>query len=324
VSTPDFVRAFGTPAIFWDGEAGHRVTTQPRAVGEIDLPTGRIAIHDPGYEFAPVRLDRDVPPGRYPVDLALRSWTAPDGTEKPAAIIAAARVRFSEIPARSHAPVRSAAGGDDAAVFGVDSGLIAVFDRSLVDRLGGAAILDAVPATGDELPLHAVQARIVPAPGLSSIFVCQAGKGDGAYLAWWGLDDEGVAVELVVDFGELVESAWRVVELPAEAFRGGAARLKLALAGTGVELEPVPVASIGYPVAWAAPEAIRAFRRPPGPLWEFTMLDSDGAWVGSPGLTQMVPGPWFELFELEKLERAETIRIRIHEGTRALKSPDTE
>jgi hypothetical protein len=324
VTTPDFERAFGTPAIFWDAEAGHRVTTLPRPVGEIDLPTGRIAVHDPGYEFAPVRLDRDVPPGRYPVDLALRSWTGKDGTEIPAAIIAAARLRFGSVPAGSYVPVRSATGGDDPAVFGVDSGLIAVFDRSLLDRLGGAAILDAVPATAEELPPDAVQARIVPAPGLSSVFVCQAGKGDGAYLAWWGLDQDDTAVELVVDFGELVESAWRVVEVPAEAFRGGAARLRLALAGTGVELEPVPVASIGHPVAWAAPEAIRAFRRPAGPLWEFTMLDSDGAWVGSPGLTQVVPGPWFELFEAEKLDRAETIRIRIHEGRRALRPADTE
>jgi hypothetical protein len=324
VTSPDFVRAFGTPAVFWDGEAGHRVATEPRPVGEMDLPTGRIAVHDPGYEFAPARLDRDVPPGRYPVDVALRSWTAPDGTERLASIIAAARLRFADEPAASHVPVRSATGGDEPAVFGVDSGLISLFDRSLLERLGGAAILDAVPATADQIPPEAMQARIVPAPGLTSVFVCQAGKGDGAYLAWWGLDDEGAAVELVVDFGELVENAWRVVELPAEVFRGGPARLKLALAGTGVELEPVPVASIGHPVAWAAPEAIRAFRRPPGPLWEFTMLDSEGAWVGSPGLTQMVPGPWFELFELEKLERAATIRIRIHEGTRALKPPDIE
>jgi len=77
-------------------------------------------------------------------------------------------------------------------------------------------------------------------------------------------------------------------------------------------------------LAWTAPEAVRAFRRPAGPTWEFTMLDADGAWVGGPGLTQLVPGPWFELFDIEKLERAATIRIRIHEGTRALGPPDTE
>src|SRR2546427_272958 len=81
--------------------------------------------------------------------------------------------------------------GDERAVFGVDSGLISVFDRALLERLGGAAVLDAVPAMADQIPPDAMQARIVPAPGLTSVFVCQAGKGDGAYLGWWGLGDDG-------------------------------------------------------------------------------------------------------------------------------------
>jgi len=322
VTTPDFVRAFSTPAVFWDGEAGHRVATEPRHVGEIDLPTGRIAVHDPGYEFAPARIDRDVPPGRYPIDVALRSWTAPDGTERLASIIAAARLRFGDNPAASHLPVRLGTGGDEPAVFGVDSGLISMFDRSLLERLGGAAILDAFPATADQIPPAELQARIVPAPGLLSVFVCQAGKGDGAYLAWWGLGEEGSVVELVIDFGELIENVWNVVEIPAEAFRGGAARLKLALAGTGVDLEPVPVESIGVPIHWAAPEDVRAFRRPAGSRWHLSLRDAGGAWIGGPGLTQLFPGPEFEWFKKDELDRAVTVRIEIHEGTKPYASRD--
>jgi hypothetical protein len=263
-----------------------------------------------------------VPPGRYPVDVALRSWTAPDGTERLASIIAAARLRFGSEPAVSYVPVRPAAGGEEPAVFGVDSGLISVFDRSLLERLGGAAILDAVPAMADQIPPAEVQARIVPAPGLASIFVCQAGKGDGAYLAWWGLAEDGAVVELVVDFGELIETDWRVVELPAEVFRGGPARLKLALAGTGVELEPVPAESIGAPIHWAAPDEVRAFRRPAGSRWHLSLLDADGTWIGGSGLTQLFPGPEFEWVKKEELERAATVRIRIPEGTRPYAARD--
>jgi len=197
-----------------------------------------------------------------------------------------------------------------------------VFDRALLERLGGAAVLDAVPATADQIPPDAMQARIVPAPGLTSVFVCQAGKGDGAYLGWWGLGDDGSLVELVVDFGELVESEWRVVELPADVFRGGPARVKLALAGTGVQLEPVPVESIGMPIHWAAPEEVQAFRRPAGSRWHLSLLDADGAWIGGSGLTQLFPGPEFEWIKKEELERAATVRIRIHEGTRPYAARD--
>ena len=59
----DFRRAFAGPAAFWDPEREERIITEPRAVGSLHLPTGRLAIHDPGYEFAPDPLDRDVSTG---------------------------------------------------------------------------------------------------------------------------------------------------------------------------------------------------------------------------------------------------------------------
>jgi hypothetical protein len=138
--------------------------------------------------------------------------------------------------------------------------------------------------------------------------------GDGGYRAWWGEDAADEAVELVVDFGLLEHSLWRTVELPAATLLASAARIRLALAGTGLELEPVSAESMGVPYRWSPVETQVAFRRPAGPNWEFTLLDADETWVGSPGRAELVPGPRFEIFDRAQIERAAVLRIRIHEG----------
>lgn len=61
----DFRRAFDGPALFWDPEREEGIVTEPFEVGTLELPTGRLAIHDPGYEFAPEPLDRDIPAGAH-------------------------------------------------------------------------------------------------------------------------------------------------------------------------------------------------------------------------------------------------------------------
>jgi hypothetical protein len=235
---PDFRRVFDRPAALWDPEREERVLTEPRDVGTLRLPTGRLAIHDPGYEFAPEPIDRDVPPGTYAMSVGLRSWTGEDGVVRERAMIAAARIAVMPQPAERYVAVRSSMRNHDLNI-GVDSGLVAVFDRALLPSLGSSAILDVVAGIPDPAPGE-LAAHIVPAPGGSGgIFVCMSGMGDGAYRAWWGLDEEADIAELIVDFGELVHSRWLTREVPADVFLGSVARLRLALTGTGVELEPV-------------------------------------------------------------------------------------
>ena len=313
---PVFRAAFAGPASFWDPEHEERVLTERRALGDLHLPSGQVAIHDPGYEFAPDVLDRAVAPGTYPVDLALRSWVAPDGTVTERAITAAARVSFRAVAARRFVPVRSSDGTRELS-FGVDSGLISVFDRSLLKRLAGTAILDTLPESVPESAPGRPPAQIVTTPA-GSVFVCQAGMGDGGYRAWWGLGSDDEATELIVDFGLLEYSLWRTVEFPASALLGSSARLRLAVAGTGLELEPVPLESIGIPAAPWTPERPIALRRPPGPHWEFRLFDGDGTLVGSPGHAELVPGPWFEIFDAALVERSAIVQVRIHEGTAPL------
>ena len=309
----DFRRAFDGPAVFWDPERTERILTEPFEVGTIDLPTGRLAIHDPGYEFAPDPLDRDLAPGPHRVDLALRSWTSDDGVVSPPGLIAAVRVGHGPGRPERFVAVRSALLGADLSI-GVDSGLVAVFDRALLPALAGSAILDVIPESSPASDAGGPPAQIVLTP-VGTVFVCMAGMGDGSYRAWWGENADGETVELIVDFGLLAHSLWRTVERPASTLLASAARIRLAFAGTGLELEPVPRESIDVPFGPAAAETQIAFRRPAGPLWEFTLLDDDGAWAGGPGLIQMGRGPWFEVFDRAQIERAETLRVRIHEGT---------
>jgi hypothetical protein len=298
--------------MFWDPEREERIVTEPRAVGSLYLPTGRLAIHDPGYEFAPDPLDREVAPGAYAVDLALRSWTGEDGVYHPPHLIAAVRVRLRPGRPDQFVPVQSALRGRELDI-GVDSGLVSIFDRMLLPTLGGSAILDAMPETSTGAQAGTIEAAIWPAAA-GSVFVCTAGMGDGGYRAWWGEDADGEAVELIVDFGLLEHSVWRTVERPAGTLLESAARIRLAFAGTGLELEPVAAEAMGVPYRWTPEEAQVAFRRPAGPLWELSLRDADGAWVGGPGRAQLVPGPWFEVFDRTQIERAATVRIRIHEG----------
>ena len=308
-----FRSVFAGPASFWDPEDEERVLTEPRMLGTLRFPTGRLAIHDPGYEFAPDALDRSMPAGTYPVDLALRSWIGPEGMLVPSAINAAVRVSFGGREAREFIPVRSSDGQREL-VFGVDSGLISVFDRALLRTLAGKAIIDTLP---DDVPRSEPDrppSQLWTMPGGEQIFVCQAGKGDGAYRAWWGLDAHGEAVELIVDFGELAYSRWRTVEFPASVLLASTKRLRLALAGSGLELEPVAFDSIGIPVLPSMTGPFVTLRRPAGQHLELRLLNADGATIGSPGHAQLVPGPWFEILERELVERASMVRIRIHEG----------
>jgi hypothetical protein len=312
-----FRSIFAGPASFWDPEEEERVLTEPWLLGTLALPTGRLAIHDPGYEFAPDALDRSAAPGTYPVDLALRSWIGPDGLLVERAITAAARLSFGGGVARAFVPVRSSDGQREL-VFGVDSGLISVFDRSLLGSLGGKALLDSLP---DDVPRSEPDrppAQISSMPDGQRLFVCQAGKGDGAYRAWWGLDADGEAVEVIVDFGELEYSRWRTVEFPASVLLASAARLRLALAGSGLELVPVPFESIGIPLLPPMNGPIVALRRVAGQHLELRLFDEDGTLIGSPGHGQLIPGPWFEFLERAMVERAATVRIRIHDGTSPL------
>jgi hypothetical protein len=308
----DFRRAFAGPAAFWDAEREERIATEVRGVGDLSLPTGQLAIHDPGYEFAPDPLDRSVPAGSHPVDLLLRTWRNPDGEIGPPLLIAAVRLVAGPGDVDRYVPVLSATRGA-ALDIGVDSGLVAIFDRATLPALLGVAILDAVPDSGPDYPPGVVPAHIVPGPR-GGIFASTAGMGDGAYRAWWGEGADGELRELIVDFGLLEHSLWRTVERPASILLESAARIRLALAGTGVELEPVPMDSIEVSLPWAPTDAQLAFRRPPGPVWEMSLQAADGAWVAGPGLVQVVPGPWYEIFDRGQVEGAATLRIRIHEG----------
>lgn len=184
--------------------------------GETDFPTGEVVLADPlsylGTQYETV-LDQRIPAGRYPVELSVcRSRIA--GLR-----IAAARLRVSDGQAVRY-EIAMPKGSTVPPFFGVDAGLAcfadaktsedyrifwdqwwkenpgknrytdyfeALFQKSYerypeVQNQGGNFLSWQLPETGQRLVLFS------------------SGMGDGIFSGYWGLDEKGKIVSLVVPF----------------------------------------------------------------------------------------------------------------------------
>lgn len=186
---PDLHSAFDAAQL---DEGYGPLPTQRLPLGELRLESGSIIVTDPLTRSRPAPLVRTAPPGVWPVE-ALR--VGPD--------ILLARVVFSrEAPATWELAtwpgqdVRSLRPG---MLYGVPVGTATA---AFIDAGSAQVLLGSVEAT-DAL-LAQVQGALpdaivrVPAEDPRLITFCTAGS-DGLYPVWWGLDDEGRAVELVFD-----------------------------------------------------------------------------------------------------------------------------
>ncbi|MEQ1566923.1 MAG: DUF4241 domain-containing protein [Myxococcota bacterium] len=187
--------------------APFRIEVHP--AGALALPSGRITLCDPVSAFDLDPLERAVPPGTYPVELAVAVFDADQR-------VAAARVRFA--PGTPSRWVMATREGEQVEAlpaghlygYGVDAGT-----GGFVDADAAAGL----PARSDELS-SALSASYRPtwshaaAPGVVAF---SSGWGDGFYGSYWGLADEGRPVVLCTDFGLCTEAVERrvVLELPA-------------------------------------------------------------------------------------------------------------
>lgn len=221
----DFARAFATGSRFRDPTDDTIWTVEVHAVGHLDVPTGGLAISDPGYlqHQQPDLLDVEVLTGRWPCEVAVANGT-----------VAAMRVRFGAAPARAWAPAKLTEDGRLWG-FGVDSGLIAIFDaRAMVAAHQVDATVDPV-----FMASSAPSALVVSLPAGPELFVSRAGKGDGAYPAWWGVDDDGARVELVVEFDVLLYATSRSFDIPLGELPAVGPVLDPGLAMDGIAMEVV-------------------------------------------------------------------------------------
>ncbi len=178
--------------------------------GELTLSTGRVQVADAlctGWEDYPA-FERRAPPGSHTVHVSLAEreddW-----------VISCAWLKFSDAKISHFEPAFFEGYEPDdgyAPGFGVDSGTAAITDA---DRAGdldnerdGEDLLNAINATSgrEEFCFHP------NAP--DALFCTRSGLGDGFYEVFWGLDDAGEPVCMVVDFGLMTVPIWKVATFP--------------------------------------------------------------------------------------------------------------
>lgn len=193
-------------------------------LGDVHLPTGRLATLDPltfaAADIAPLAFT--VAPGRYPVDLAVAD-TGSGGMR-----VALARILLSDAPVAEWRIAHTAAGdpatlrGD--AIFGydVDSGTGAFVDPATVAAIETALAGDAEYEGSqherwvDAGEAHAASLGIPYGFALNTAFVpgdiamFSTGWGDGTYASWVGYDAGGRPVQVVTDFAVI-----EAVNIPA-------------------------------------------------------------------------------------------------------------
>lgn len=189
--------------------AGRGITKH--GLGELELATGAIVAADPVVQPERPAFARTVPPGRYAVT-----------TYKAQQRIAMAELRFAPgTPTRwqmALVPGQDAGTLKDGEIFGypVDAGL-----GCFMDVEGRAAFLKREQQEKDrrgerfvssyddivQAPLDAnggTELMLTPLPEeRANVAIIQSGWGDGFYASYWGLDDAGMPLVLVTDFGVL-------------------------------------------------------------------------------------------------------------------------
>lgn len=187
-------------------------------LGHLRLESGAILIGDPGVgAFDSEPLARRAPPGRYPVLLAVAEMP---GDRR----VAAAKLVLRDASVRRWEPAFFE--GQDPAVkglpcYGVDSGT------------GTFASAEAAAAlTDEEASERLLEALDRGVPGIPELGACAhpdapegalcftSGWGDGLYVSWWGIGDDGEATCLVTDFGLLIAAIYERIELPWPPPRG--------------------------------------------------------------------------------------------------------
>jgi hypothetical protein len=201
----------GTPSWADALRSGAHATSQGelrlehREIGRLRLPSGRIVAADPLVEPSLPPFTRHVPPGAYPVRLAIAHYPG-DGDQR----VAAAWLAFSEQPVVGWEPAQLEGlpprrPGEPAA-YAVDSAT-----GSFLSQEGAAELARQLDDTLVEAVTEQMEVNYVPTWNWAmvrvddelQVAVFSTGLGDGTYPSYWGLDAAGVPAVLLTDFGLL-------------------------------------------------------------------------------------------------------------------------
>ncbi|GAA2639689.1 DUF4241 domain-containing protein [Actinomadura fulvescens] len=191
---PSHLTELTTPGTRFVAENGRKVTVERVSAGRLRLPSGRLAVQDPGWSVAePEPLLATVPAGEYPVDLfRFAGVGAPH----------ACRVRVTGKPVRSwHLALRAGEhelflGDGELYGAGVDTGTLALADATGWPHYKQN---DVEQATADDKALFT--SLDDPRPGSpTNMIVMPTYWGDGSYPVWLGRAADGEISCYLVDY----------------------------------------------------------------------------------------------------------------------------
>ena len=187
---------------------------EPHIIGNADFPSGEVVLADPltylGNERYEAHLDRRIPAGSYPIEISV--FHSPVAGIR----IAAARLVVSSGEAVSYEQAQ----GNFFGIMGVDAGMACITDQVIAREYEGflgkwhednpdknhyddyfaelfqksyEALPDKQREGGDFIQWTLPQTQ-------HTLIMFASGLGDGTYNGFWGMDEQGGIVELVVPF----------------------------------------------------------------------------------------------------------------------------
>jgi len=184
----DFELAFASPGRVFRSDDGERIEVRVESLGALDV--AGVAIGDPlASELQIVTPPGEAIAGRGRVELAIARWS--EGGER----VVAARLVLAET-----AVVRWV---EADAVFGVDAGTAAFASAGAVAGLATEAVSEQLLAQLEANDREGWTTGRVEVDGHAAV-VFSSGYGDGIYASYWGLDAQGRAVVLAIDFDILI------------------------------------------------------------------------------------------------------------------------
>ncbi|MFD5560436.1 DUF4241 domain-containing protein [Kitasatospora griseola] len=207
LAAPDVARLF-TPGSQYELGGDRTATVFALPEAQLALPTGRLVACDPvaGLVDENEPFLAVVPPGSYPVTLAVVEVRNAYGPGSSDTRIAAARLRIVEQAAvrwqlaLSEGQDEERLGPDDFFGYGVDAGTGCFLDASAVGPIGELVEQDADPVID---AIHDARHRpaVVTDPGTGHTMAAfTTGWGDGHYPTWVGRAADGRVVGFVSEF----------------------------------------------------------------------------------------------------------------------------
>jgi hypothetical protein len=201
--------------VFVDGRTviahDHEALVLVGHLGRIRVTSGKLGACDPIVASRdPLPLARDVPPGEYPVEVAVLEFA--NGERR----VGLARVQLAERePVRWENAAPEGARADDlrpgeAFGYGVDDGIGCSADIVALrafDECGEGASHELAEALGHAYEPTWSWADLACGDAGENVIAFSSGLGDGFYPSYWGFADDGELVCLVTDFG-LCEMHW--------------------------------------------------------------------------------------------------------------------